>query len=258
MSLHWRWYLITGLVALLLGALLQMPAVLVYQWTRPAEAPAYELSGVHGRFGEGGAAGLSLQGRPAFSELRWTLNPLGLLLASLCAQVEAKADQTLVKGQVTLWPTGRLGIGDLNYSGSVKALLNAANQPYTPLDGMARIEDASISLKQGWPVSAEGVLQIQNLAYTLARDPILLGDFQAELGEAEDAVQVKLSSVSGPLELEGTVLLNPDRSYTLEMKVRPKPEASAVLRNLLASNPSPPDGSGYYSIKQSGQAPAPP
>ena len=258
MIMRLRWHLALGLAAFLSGALLQAPAALMYHWSKSKDKPApVELLGVQGSLQHGSAVGVAVNGRPALGGLSWELHPLWLLLANLSAQIRAEAAQTVLESQLSLAPGGRVGAHHLNFSGSVKALLTASGQPFMPLDGMARIENASIKLKLGWPTRAEGLVQVQGLAWTLAANPISLGDFQAELGTDADVITAKISAVSGPLELSGDMLLKPDRSYAMDLKFRPKPEATPVLRNLLASNGAP-DASGYWHLKQQGQAPAPP
>jgi len=253
-----RGYLVIGVSTLLTGLLLQMPAPLLYHWLKPKEpAAAVELLGVHGTLLRGGASTVTVNGRPAFSELDWKLQPLWLLLASASAQLHAQAEQTLVETDLSVWPGSRVSASALHFSGSIKSLLAAAGQPYLPLDGMVRIADAAVSLKKGWPHSAEGVVQVQQLAWTLAASPIALGDFDAQLSNTDAGISAKITATSGPLELNGEALLKPDQSYQLDLAYRPKPEATPVLRNLLASNGAP-DASGWYHIKQQKQAPAPP
>ena len=204
----------------------------------------------------GSAAGALINGRPALQDMDWQLRPWWLLLANVSAHIKASADQSLLEADISAWPGGRLSASSLNFSGNLTSLLAAAGQPYLPIDGMVRIADADISLKSGWPRAAEGLAQVQGLAWTLAASPIVLGDFDAKLTTAKGEISADIVSVSGPLELKGTALLKPDRSYQLDLAYRPKAEATPVLRNLLASNGAP-DASGWYHLKQQKQAPAP-
>lgn len=257
-TLKLRSYLIIGTVTLLTGLLLQAPAPLLYHWLKPKDAPqSVELRGLQGTLLAGKASTVAVSGRPAVQNLQWSLQPWWLLLANASAQVRAEADQTLIESQLSLWPGQRVNISALNFSGSIKALLAAAGQPYLPLDGMVRIADASVGLKQGWPQSAGGLVQVQGLAWTLAASPINLGDFDATLSEGEQGIEASIVSVSGPLELKGQAKLGKDQSYQLELSYRPRPEATPVLRNLLSSNGAP-DASGWYHLRQQRQAPPPP
>lgn len=255
---HLRVLLATAVTALVLGLLLQMPAPLLYHWLKSKDTPAaVGLLGVHGNLLQGGASAVTVNGRPALQRLDWTLQPLWLVLANASATVRAEAEQTLIESQVSAWPGSRVNASDLQFSGSIKALLAAAGQPYLPLDGMARIADARVSLKAGWPRAVEGTVQVQELAWTLAASPIVLGDFEAQLSTTDDGVVAKLSATTGPLELNGEALLKSDQSYQIDLAYRPKPEATPVLRNLLASNGAP-DASGWYHFKQQKQASSPP
>ena len=252
----WRAYLATGLATFVAGLVLMTPAPLLQHWLRPKDAPpAFELLGLSGQLRSGTAAGVTVANRPTLNSLQWDLQPLWLLVGRLAAEVRAEADQSLLQAYVAAWPGGRISASDVQFSGDIKSLLAAAGQPYLPIDGMVRISDGRVKLKQGQTTAAEAQIEVQNLAWTLAAAPISLGDFSVQVMTTDAGIQAELSSVSGPLELKGQALLKPDQGYELNLDYRPKAEATPVLRNLLASNGAP-DTEGWYHIKQQRQPPA--
>lgn len=253
----WRGYTALGLAGLLTGLLLMAPAPLLLHWFRSDEAPVIELIGVSGELRAGQAAALHLDGRPALRELQWELQPWWLLLANVSGELRAQADQSLLQAELSAWPGGRVSLKDIQFSGNVKALLAAAGQPFVPVDGMVRIADGRVSLRDGWPSAADAVVQVQDLAWTLAATPMPLGDFEVTLTTADEGVSAHIAALSGPLEVNGEALLRADRSYKLDLALKPKPEATPVLRNLLASNGAP-DAAGWYHVRQERAAPAQP
>jgi general secretion pathway protein N len=256
-TLGWRSALLLGMSGLLTGLLLMAPASLLVHWMGGGDPPPVaQLIGVSGELREGQAAALSINGRPALRDLQWDLRPAWLLLANLSAGVRAQADDSLLQADVSVWPGKRLRASEVQFSGSIKSLLAAAGQPFVPIDGMARIADGRIALKDGWPSGADARVEIRDLAWTLAATPVVLGDFEIVISDADDGIRARFSALSGPLEVNGEALLKADRSYQLDLGMKPKPEASPVLRNLLASNGAP-DAGGWYHLRQQRQAPTP-
>lgn len=247
-----RHLILLGLAGFLAGLLLQAPAATVYGWLLPKESPpAYVAQGLQGSVSQGRFAALLMGGRPLLEDVSWNLRSLGLLIGRAAFRVEG-GRTTLVSGGVSISALGTLRLSDFVATGSVKPLLAAAGQAYLPVDGQVRLDLRHLRLSKGLPQSVEGELQAQGLAWTLAREPLQLGDYRAELSTEDGEQRVKISSVSGPLELNGNGRFTEDQSYELELKFRPKPEASPMLRNLVASAGAP-DLQGYYTVRQKGK-----
>lgn len=247
-----RYLVLLGLAGFLAGLLLLAPAATVNGWLQGKEAPArYELVGLQGTLSQGRLGGLKLGGRPLLKDVSWQLRCASLLLGRLAFGVEGGGD-TLIKGVASISALGTLRLDDFVATGSIKPLLAAAGQGFLPIDGLARLELRKLKLRGGLPQFVEGELQAQNLAWTLAREPLMLGDYRAELSTEEGEQRVRISSVSGPLELTGNGRFGADQSYELELKFKPKPEASAMLRNLV-SGAGAPDLQGFHTVRQKGK-----
>lgn len=248
-----RTLILLGLAGFLAGLVLLAPAAVLYGWFSPKEPPPpYQLVGLQGTLSQGKLAALQFGGRPALQNVSWQLRSLALLLGRASFRLEGGGD-TLVSGGLSMSMLGTLRLSDFVATGPVKPLLAAAGQAYLPVEGQLRLDLKQLKLRKGLPQSVEGELQMQNLAWTLAREPLLLGDYRADLSTADDGSQLaKISSVNGPLELSGNGRFGADQSYELELKLRPKPEASAMLRNLISGAGSP-DLQGYYTVRQKGK-----
>lgn len=245
-----------GTFTFLVGLVVHAPAATVQAWLTPKDAtPQLRLMGVAGTVMDGSANRILVNGQPVWGELEWHFKPLQLLLARLTYQLQGNTGETILLGDAALLPTGHLNLKPVLLSGSVKSLLTLLGQPYLPMDGQARLDAEKIVLKQNWPVSAQGKVEVQDLIWTLAREPVTLGDFQADVSTDAGVVTTRLQSLEGgPLELSGEVIAKPDRSYRAQIQFRVRGTASEELRSLLGSVGSP-DAQGYYRLNREGKVP---
>lgn len=247
-----RTKILLGSASFLAGLLLLAPAASLYGWLKTKDQPAaYELFGLQGTLSSGSLSGLSVDGRPILGDLRWRLQPLGLLLGRASFHIEG-GGQTVVNGRFSTTLLGTQRLQNFIATGSIKPLLAAIGQAFLPVEGQARLDLKHLKLRNGLAQSVEGEIQIQNLAWTLAREPLQLGDYLAQLSTENGDSLISIQSVSGPLELSGSGRLTADQTYELELKLRPKPEAPPLLRNLV-SGAGAPDVQGNYRIRQHGK-----
>lgn len=249
-----RHLLIVGIVAFLLALLVNAPAATVYGWFAPKETPAaVGVTGLDGTLFNGRASAITLRGRPALAGIAWSLQPLSLLWGRVTYRLQSSDPQLLLDARVSEG-IGDLAIRDLKLNGSVRALLAAAGQAFVPLDGQAGLELASLDFDELWPVAAEGKLSLVGLSWTLARDPVPLGDYEAAITRDGEDVTALISTLSGPIDLNGDGRLHPDRSYELHLQLKPKPDAPPMVTNLLRSLGAA-DAQGYHHIRRKGQLP---
>lgn len=251
-----RWLLVLALLSFLVTLVLHAPANVVYGWTRGAQATGGpQLHGVQGTLTDGSFAALTVNNRPVLGATRWTLHPAWLALLRLSADFESGGD-TVIRVNVSRGVLGTLRLSQLDAAGNVKALLSSLGQPALPVDGQARLRFPLLRLDDGVPVEARGTAELQNLSWTLAREPLPLGTFTADLSTADKGVTVDLTSGAGPLELSGGVTLAPDRSYDLHLQLRPRPQAPEQLLTLVRSLGQP-DAQGWTHVRRNGSL-APP
>lgn len=225
---------------------LHAPAALLY---RPKEGAAV-LSGLQGTLSAGQIGAIVVNGRPVVTDLAWNLRPWWFLLLHLTADVTV-GGADVAHARVSRLPFGAWRIRDLEAGGEVKSLLVALGQPPLPVQGRVRLALPNLKLKDGAPVEAQGTFEVQGLAWSLAREPLALGDFSATLDNDDKGVVAQLASGPGPLELEGEAHLAPDRSYDLALKLRPRPDAGEQLQTLVRSLGTP-DGQGWIHVRRQG------
>lgn len=246
-----RYLVLLALLSFVITLVLHAPANLLYAWTLGARPGAVALHGVQGTLSQGRFDALSVNNRPVLADARWALHPAWLALLRFSADIET-GGATVARVRISKGLLGTLRLSHISAAGSVKALAGVLGQPALPVEGQARIEAPLLRLDGGLPVEAEGEVQVENLVWTLSRDPLPLGSFSARLGTDDKGVAVSLAGGPGPLELDGTATLAPDRAYDLQLKLRPRPEATAQLLTLVRSLGQP-DAQGWYHVRRSGQ-----
>lgn len=249
-----RTYLLAALLCFVLSLALGAPAALLYAGLR-TRLPELQLLGVDGSIYEGQAAALRLNDTGLLERLHWRLRLSDLLLARLGVELGASGS-TVLDTHLSRSLTA-LRAQDLRLSGPLKPWLGVFGQAYVPVDGQLNAELPLLRLEHNWPRDASGKLQLQNLAWTLARDPVVLGSFQADLSREGEDVVALIHTLGGPLEVNGDARARGDYSYELHLQLKPKADAPPLVLSFLSSLGQP-DNQGYYRINRSGRAPGAP
>jgi hypothetical protein len=243
-----------GLVVFAITLLLRAPAATVYGWLAgEAQASPVGINGLSGTLSSGRFAGLSVQNQVLLQDLEWKLQPLWLLLGRLAVDLQS-TQGTLIEGQAQLRPLAGVVLHDFRFNGGLKPLLAAAGQGFLPVDARLGLNLQQLRIKGGLPVSAEGTLLLQGLAWKLGRDPIVLGDYEAVLSNEGQNIAVAIKSVAGALDLSGDAHLNRDRTYDLHLQMRAKADAPPMITNMLPSLGQP-DTQGLYHLRRQGALP---
>ena len=244
-----RLLLIAGIV-FGLTFLAHIPAALLYGLFAPKDS-VFSVHGLRGSWTEGALSGVSKGGRLVAQDLQWSLRPLQLLLGRVATKLHGGGQIATLDGGLAVG-LGGTRLTDFRFAGGIKNLAAAGGYAFVPVDGRVGGELAKLILKNGKLDYADGRLELKNLAWTLARDPLLLGDFTAEISTAPEAVTAAISSPSGPLEASGTAKLAPDQSYEIDLLLKPKPGSSEMLLNYVKSLGAP-DAQGNYRLRQRGK-----
>ncbi len=240
--------------AVFIGALLMtLPAARVLA---PLQVPGLQLFGIEGNLASGRIHGVASNNRPLLEELHWQLSPLQLLLVRLGYEVSgniasANTDETFA-AKLSLSPLGRWTVRELKAGLSLRSLAAMAGQTYLPLEGRAQLDLNELNWKQGKPLVAQGSLKLAELRWTLAQTPLPLGDYEAVVTPKGEDLEVKINTLSGPLEVEGEGSYKADRSYELRLQLRPRNGADPALQNLLRTLGNP-DNQAWYHLRRNGQ-----
>lgn len=251
--------ILLGLLVFVCTLALHAPAATVHAWLAPRLGSAsLRLEGLSGTLAQGRAAQILYQGHPAASGLTWTFQPLRLLLGRASFRLSSMGSEgPLIDGTVYVVPSGTLTLADFRLAAPLKAVFAAAGQPFVPVEGQAGGDVARLKLRNNWPVSAEGTITVRGLAWKLGREPVLLGDYEARLEDETAGIKATIRSLGGALEVAGEGRVGQDRSYELDLRMKPRPDAPPLVPNLVRSLGQP-DNQGWYHLRRTGQAPAPP
>lgn len=249
-----RHLLIVAAITFVVGLLVQAPAAIVYGWTlaRQADAPL-RLFGVEGSVFSGSAVQVARGNQTVASELNWTLRPWSLLLGRASYRLSTTSAPVILDGEVGVG-LGGTRVSGLKASGELRALAAAAGQAFVPVTGQIGLDLQHLRLRDGWPSQAEGQLRVIGLSWSLAREPVALGDYQAEVRTEDQDLVALVSTLRGELDVNGDLRLKPDRGYELNLQLRPRPQAPPMVVNLLRSLGTP-DPQGYYRLRRNGQVP---
>jgi hypothetical protein len=237
-----------GAIAFVLALLVQAPAGALYAWFSP-KASTIQLYGVDGTLLHGSVAGIGVQGRPTWQELHWTLHPLALLTARVLADIETSTPAA-VRTRVSLAPWGTT-LGDLRASGSVRALLGVFDQ-ILPIEGQVSADLKSLRMRAGKPKSADGVITVEGLSWTLAKDPVVLGNFRGTASTDAGKITLKIESISGAIDASGSMELDADQAYSVDLQIKVKPGSPPMVQNLVQSLGAP-DAQGTYHVLRKGK-----
>lgn len=246
------WLPLAGLCSLIIGLIGLAPADKVLAYALPAEAPVkfYEVSGrlLQGQIGAIETPQLMIE------DLRWQLRPGSLLLARISADVEASPAGNWAQASLStglLAPGETVKVKDLRATASLENLKAPLKLPFLPVAGQLSAEISRLTLRDQQLSELDGSLRLGKVQWTLTRPAAELGQFLAELSMEDDVLVASLADQDAKLALSGDVRLNPDRSYLLDMRLKPKADTPAPVANNLKTLGRT-DAQGWYRINQRG------
>ena len=179
------------------------------------------------------------------------LQPLQLLLGRAQYQLTGGGRGSVLAGHVAILPSATLILGDTRYTAPVAQLASLAGQGNLPIQGQAGLNLEHLRLHNQWPERASGVVSVRGLGWTLGRETVLLGDYQATVEDTTAGLEAQIETLGGNLQVRGEARLGQDRSYELELQLKPGAEAPPLVNNLVR-NLGKPDAQGWYRLRRQG------
>jgi general secretion pathway protein N len=224
-----------GVACYLLALIIVFPAPLALRWFAP---DALAVQGPAGSVWRGEAQAASYGGY-YLGKLHWSLQPLELLRARLAYHLAAQGPTGFVDGVFALTPVGNVHISTLTGAAPLQALASVLPKelPVSLFTGRAQLKLDELLLESGWPRSASGQVEVVDLG--LIAPVEALGNYQMQLagggdqplrGDFHDAAH----EPPGPIEIKGTITLNPDHSYAMKCTARARPNASDNVKTSVA------------------------
>jgi general secretion pathway protein N len=242
------WPLATlGIVAYLVFALVTLPASVIVD---RVQSPGVTIAGVDGTVWNGSAEVVRI-GATHLGSLTWKLHALPLLTLRGKADIKLSRTNGFAQGTVAV-SNERIQLSALTASLPIDAL--PPEVAPGGWSGSINAKLAELTLANGWPISADGTMDIVGLTGP-ARRPTNLGSYQVQFpaeSTAADALVGRIKDIAGPIQIAGTVQLKAtDRSYLLEGLVATKPDAPADFTKSLEFL-GPPDAQGRRQFSLSG------
>jgi general secretion pathway protein N len=244
MQARQKW-IVASAALLLLFILSAFPAGLAYRWFAP---PQLRLSGIDGSVWrgtaiEGAANDLYLR------NLEWSFSPLGLLTGKVAYLARTELAGGHLDARIAVGPGGSVTLSDLAGTLALEAFEESFQ--LKGFEGRLILDFERLTLADGVPREAVGTIAVQGLlARKLSSAPI--GDFRAQFVTGDDGISGVVSDESGVLDVDGTITVGSDRSYSLVGQVAAGPRAPAGLRQQLEYLGSP-DENGRREFRIEGQ-----
>jgi general secretion pathway protein N len=252
-----RHIVVAASLSFLLGLVALAPAATVYGWAvGNNDALPVRLNGISGTLLKGSVAQITQRGQPVAVDVHWRLAPAQLLLGRARYHLKTDSPPLLFDGDVSVGLGGTIRLSDARANGELRALAAMAGQSFIPVNGQLGLKLDHLTLVDQWPADALGQVQLIGLAWALGREPVVLGDFEANIERADDRLVARVKSLKGVIDATGSASLGADRAYALDLQLRPLPEAPSMITSMLQSLGRP-DSRGYYKVERGGNAPAP-
>jgi general secretion pathway protein N len=246
-----RRLLAVGLVALACFTIATLPASLVSGTFRRVGLTATAYSGT---IWSGAATGVAWR-EAALGELRWNLRPLALARARAAADVSLARPDGSASATVAATLGGTLELTQLRFDLPLEILATLPTGVPKGWRGQARGEFGEIRLEAGWPVRAQGRLDVNGLVAPRL-DQSAIGSFEliapdpraATAGPA--AVTARVSDKDARLSVDAVLTLAAGRSFQLQGTVAPRGASPQLLQALEFLGPA--DAAGRRPFGASG------
>ena len=230
----WLW--LTPLL-LLIALIIQAPARLI-QWLVP-EQLALQAGHYHGSLWNGRATQVVVGANGAYiavDTLHWQLQPLSLLLFSPAADIQLQVQQHGQPAQelrgLFHWLGGeRWQASDLEIT--VPAVVVGHFAGAYQLSGQLSLRLAELEAEGDRIEHIDGDVSWQNARWNNGDKWLDFGSLAGELSKQSADIQLKLFDLSGPLEIDGQLLLKADKTVDVKGVVGLRPQAQQEFSQFL-------------------------
>ena len=221
-----RGLIVVGVLTLILGLIIKLPARLAVHWFAPPEVAMSDIQGSawSGRASEASVAGVYVR------DVQWDFSPLQLFTGGFSYQVSATPVSGFIETDMSVGFSGALTLSNLKASLPLELFSEVIDIP--GLQGSGSFQFDRLKIVDGLAVTAEGTLQVADLVVPIvSRDS--LGGYKAEFFTENDGISVSVEDSDGVVDLAGSLQIKSDRSYEFIAEVVALPQTPAgVLRQL--------------------------
>jgi general secretion pathway protein N len=223
------WITLLAILAFAVILIARLPV----QWVSgfiPKNVTCQELSGT---VWDGTCDGLVAQ-NVSVGNVAWQLKPSALFRRKLAGHIELTQGAHFVRGDIEAGSNQNLSARNLQ----VDMPLDPTVIPQLPrnLSGLVRANLESIHIEKGGITSVQGLVEAHDLVQGSGPNRLALGDYSLKFPAADPSQEPvgQLQSLSGPLNVQGTLRLTREPGFVLEGQVAAGPDASPELARQLS------------------------
>ena len=245
-----KYYLITGILALTLFLIINIPAALVINALKD-KIPQIKIQNVSGTLWQGSAQQVTVQSKHVFKNVDWSVCLSHLLIAEACVEFDAIYNKNPLSGQLNIDLNKNIQAKNIKTTMSAQALGQMITIPMGEIAGDISVDLDTLNWKQGGIPSANGVIKWNRASITIA-ETAQLGDVTISLTESEEnPINAKISNQGGQLSIGGLASMNLKTDYSLDLSFIPNKKASKNLKDSLSLFARP-QANGSFVLKNSG------
>lgn len=237
-----------GVGAYLVFAVITLPASLVTARLAPM---GVNTAGVEGTVWKGRAQVVQVA-NSNLGSVSWDLHVLALFTARLRADVQLTRVDGFARGVVAVSPSGNVRLRNVTASLPLSAL-PAGGLP-RGWTGTLNLKLADLAVENGWPTVLNGTVEAVDLVGP-PRKPANIGSYKLTFPDpkanAAEGLAGALVDTAGPLQISGTLLLKPDRSYQIDGLIATRPTTPRDVADALQML-GPPDPQGRRPFSMAG------
>jgi hypothetical protein len=189
--------------------------------------------------------------------VRWQLDALPLLIGRANGRLQARLAEGVADANVSTSLGGRVVLRDVRVGTSLAALAPVA--PIGDVRGQLTVTLDRLELVDGRPSTIVGQARIGALRVPTfipggRGDLLALGDYALTFEDTKgDGLLARFADTSGPLDVDGTLTVDPAGRYALDARAAARPDAPPELvqaLDLMGGEPGP-DGKRAFELSGS-------
>lgn len=193
---------------------------------------AVQVLGLTGTVWHGNAQTINAAGFQ-FRDIDFEISPFGLLSGRLSVSFDGDWGTGYARGEVSIGLTGSLSVRDLEAAGPLAPVLRTMNLRGNSGELSLRIE--ALDVIDEWPTQMIGLVRVSNVPLSMIG---VSGDasghyelrFDVPNVASEESIPGALTDLGGPLQIVGVIRFSKPRNYSLNARIKPRPDAPNELK----------------------------
>jgi general secretion pathway protein N len=245
-----RYYVILALCSYLFFALASTPAAKVISLAQKNFNLPVKIYGVQGSIWNGQADNVLVQ-QHRIDQLKWSINPASLLLASLSADIQASIKEQNVIGHINVNMSGDIHAEDLRAKLSAADIQQLVAMPFGELGGEFILNIQSLDWSGTGIPSTTATIKWRQAKLTLV-DTVDLGQVLVNIKPDEkNGLSLEVKNKGGALSIDGSIALSDKKQYKLLLNFNPASNANSNIKQSLSMFAKK-QSNGSYRFKQNG------